>query len=157
MMKKKKKRKSPLSGKGSNHLLRLHMEVKGEALSMKRGKKKRRLRKPKRRRNKRLKPRKSQQRTKETNKRRRKRRNSRGGIKRRRKKAIKYLPLLSGKNQRLRRQRCIKPLKSQLMIVKTLQDLKKTLRRKRSQWSKRTKSLTLRKRMEVHKMITQLL
>jgi hypothetical protein len=51
---KKKKRKFPLFEKGSNHLLRLHMEVNGEALPMRRRIEKTRLMKPrKRRRNKR--------------------------------------------------------------------------------------------------------
>jgi hypothetical protein len=46
MMKKRKKRKSPLLGKGSSHLLRLHMEVKGEALLMRRRRTERMLKKP---------------------------------------------------------------------------------------------------------------
>jgi hypothetical protein len=49
MMKKKRQMKSLLLGTESNRLLRLHMEVKGEALLMKRRNKKTRLMKPKRR------------------------------------------------------------------------------------------------------------
>jgi hypothetical protein len=62
MMMMKRRRKLPLSGKGSNHLLRLHIKVKGDPLPMKT-----RLRRPriKRRNNKSLKLKKPHRRTRE--------------------------------------------------------------------------------------------